>query len=128
MATRKLTIARHFEALLMLFALAVGAPTVSAQSAQVVRSIIIQESTQRGYVINSEGKVGEKRVELSCTPTPYNGKCNKLATGEYFFRFATASESVYTDCNNVVLFDITPQKTAGNQRGVFCFAGDIRPW
>lgn len=90
-----------------------------------MRRILIHESTQRGNVINLEGNIGLKRIELMCFSN--ESSCKKLSDGEYFFRFTTPFEGVYTDCINVVLYDTTAQKIAEDSKGIFCLHGEIQP-
>jgi hypothetical protein len=125
MEIRNMAFSRRLEFILTLFVSLVGVSSLPAQTNHAVRSIFIQESFERGGVIEILGKVGGKQVELSCTLYFRNEYCRKLKTGEYFFRFANASESVYTDCNNVILYEITPQKTLGERQGIFCASDSI---
>jgi hypothetical protein len=36
-------------------------------------------------------------------------------------------DSVYEDCPNIEIYEITPQKTLGGRRGIFCLLTDIEP-
>ncbi len=116
---------KRVASLLTLIALVVGASLSSTQTIHAHQSIVIQQSTQRGGVIDILGIIGDKQVELSCGLNSRNEFCRNLKAGEYFFRFASAPESVYTDCRNVIVYEITPQKTMGSKQGVFCASDNI---
>lgn len=69
--------------------------------------------------------MGEKHVELTCSL--HDSNCKRLDNREYFFRYTSAMDSVYEDCPNIEIYEITPQKTLGGRRGIFCLLTDIEP-
>jgi hypothetical protein len=87
-------------------------------SAVDVKSIVVKSSSTAKGIVMVEAELAGKAAELEC----FVGQtlCSALASGEYVMGRANASEGIYNDCTNVVIYKPTSSE-AKEKLGVYCW-------